>query len=92
MMTHPAVSNRLCILWMIALFAASLIGVSYTHAISTDSTFVAECFNGQTLDSSTGVCPVVTGVPAPTNPSNGWGPAMEAQTANQGYLPDPLGH
>ena len=84
MMANAAVSNRLYILWMIALFAASLIGVSYDQAISTGSTFVAECFNGQTLDSSTGVCPVVTGVPAPTNPSNGWGPAVkEAEAANQ---------
>ena len=84
MMTHPAVSDRLRILWMIALFAASLIGVSYDQAISTGSTFVAECFNGQTLDSSTGVCPVVAGVPAPTNPSNGWGPAVKgAESANQ---------
>ena len=84
MMTHPAVSNRLSILWMITLFAASLIGVGYTHAISTGSTFVAECFDGQTLDSSTGVCPVVTGVPAPTDTSNAWGPAVkEAEAANQ---------
>jgi len=84
MMTHPAMSNRLCILWMIALFATLMIGAGYTLAISTGSTVVAECFNGQTLDSSTGVCPVVTGVPAPTDTSNGWGPAVkEAEAANQ---------
>ena len=84
MMANAAVSNRLYVLWMIALFAASLIGMGYTHAISTGSTVVAECFNGQTLDSSTGVCPVVTGVPAPTNTSNGWGPAVKgAESANQ---------
>ena len=89
MITHPVVSNRLFSLWMIALFAASMIGVGYTQAISTGNTVMAECFDGRTLDSSTGVCPVVTGVPAPTDTSNDWGPAVKAAEA-ENQVPESL--
>lgn len=84
MITHPAAANRLSILWMITLFATVMIGVGYTLTISPGGTVLAECFDGQTIDSSTGVCPVVTGVPAPTDTSNAWGPAVkQAEAANQ---------
>lgn len=84
MITHPAGANRLSILWMITLFATVMIGVGYTLTISPGGNVLAECFDGQTIDSSTGVCPVVTGVPAPTDTSNAWGPAAkQAEAANQ---------
>ena len=70
--------------WVIALFAGSMFGVGYAQAISPGGTVVAECFDGQTLDSSTGVCPADTGAADPTDTSNSWGSAVkEAEAANQ---------
>lgn len=76
--------NRKIFVWMM-IPAAAMIGLDARHATSP-SRNVAECFEGRTLDSATGICPdaEVAGPGAsPGDTSNGWSPAVkEAEAAS----------
>lgn len=57
MTNYPRVSDRVRSVCAIALVAAVLAWPYYTEAMSPSGRLVAECFNEQTLDPSTGTCP-----------------------------------
>lgn len=77
-------SNLKIIVWIL-IPAAAMIGLDARRATSP-SRSVAECFEGRTLDSATGICPdaeVAGPGPSPADTSNDWSPAVkEAEAAS----------
>lgn len=83
MTTHPAVASPARIVGVVALLAATVIGVGYGQVVSPAGSILAECFDGQTVDPATGTCPpgpsIVNGTDdIASNPA-----VKDAQQANQ---------
>lgn len=82
MITQPAVSSRRRVACLVAALAATVVGAGYVQTASPTGSLLAECFDGQTVDPTTGSCPQDSSVANPD--SSGDSAAVKgAEAGNQ---------